>query len=340
MTVNKIRRISTVTLALSLVLSTSTLAAGFKDIKGHWAEPTIEWGQEKGYVSGYPDGSFKPNNQVTEAEILTMLLSTMEAPVDKEENTGHWADPYYDFARKVNYPTTGSVDQTQRNGKISRVKVAELVSSTQGVHYNGNDAIKYLLVNGLARGKTSSTVEGFGGGDLLTRAEAIAFIKNVKQQGIGELKERPTDPTDRTELNRQYENMVKNQQQPTTEPTPEPTAWTPSTEVRVVADQLFPSYKETADSVTVTMPVVKGYGFVATYETTKYKANDSRYISDDHLKQGQTYTFKKGDGGLIGISIQGGKYGNNVESYGILIDDRLVYDMNDKPIPLDSVLKE
>jgi len=316
-------------------LPTVSFADGLKDIQGHWAKTTIEWGQSKGYITGYPDGTFKPNNQVTEAEILTMLLSSMEAPIDKEEKSGHWAEPYYMFAEKMNYPTNGSNNLDLRNSKISRVRVAELVSSTQGVHYTGDDAIKYLLVNGLAKGKTSSTVEGFGGNDLLTRAEAIAFIKNVKTEGLGELKARPTEPTDTTELDKKYEDLVN--KQPQQQPSVDPTAWTPPTEVTVVADQLFPTYKETEDSVTVTIPKVEGYGFLGTYYTSKYLATNPNYKSFD-LEQGKTYTFQKGEGGKISISIQGSN-GVNVESYTIRIDEKKVYDMSHKFIPLDNVLK-
>jgi len=317
-------------LAVSLSCSSVVFAQGFTDTQGHWAKTTIEWGQSKGYITGYPDGSFKPNNQVTEAEILTMLLSSMEAPVDKEEKSGHWADPYYRFADKMNYPTNGLNHLDLRNSKISRVRVAELVSSTQGVHYNGDNAIKYLLVNGLAKGKSSSTVEGFGGSDLLTRAEAIAFIQNVKQEGLGELKERPATLTDPTQLDKEYKEMVKQQ------PTPEPTAWTPG-DVRVLADQLFPSYKDNGESVTVTIPKIDGYSFGAAYYTSGLKATHPQYKSI-YPEPGKNYTFKKGEGGLLTVAIQG-KSGSNVEAYTISIDDGMVNDIKDKDVPIQAVLK-
>jgi hypothetical protein len=43
------------------------------DIAGHWAESEIMKALELGYINGYPDGSFKPNNFVTKAEFAVMI---------------------------------------------------------------------------------------------------------------------------------------------------------------------------------------------------------------------------------------------------------------------------
>lgn len=43
------------------------------DVSGHWAKASIEWAKEKGLIKGYPDGSFKPNNPLTRAEMCAIL---------------------------------------------------------------------------------------------------------------------------------------------------------------------------------------------------------------------------------------------------------------------------
>ena len=43
------------------------------DITGHWAAEEIRWAKENGLVNGFPDGSFKPNQGVTRAEICVIL---------------------------------------------------------------------------------------------------------------------------------------------------------------------------------------------------------------------------------------------------------------------------
>ena len=44
------------------------------DITGHWAEKAIRWAEENELVKGFPDGTFKPNQGVTRAEICVILF--------------------------------------------------------------------------------------------------------------------------------------------------------------------------------------------------------------------------------------------------------------------------
>jgi hypothetical protein len=46
----------------------------FKDVpETHWAYKAIEELAEKGIINGYEDGTFKPNEPVTRAEIATII---------------------------------------------------------------------------------------------------------------------------------------------------------------------------------------------------------------------------------------------------------------------------
>ncbi len=178
----------------------SAIAASFKfkDVPAsHWASKTVEWGTGMGVVTGYPDKTFKPENHVSEEEFLTMLISAYVKRSDLQGAATHWSDPYYYFAHDKNYPTKGWGDPTARRWKISRERVAEIVTSAAGVNYSGENAIKWLLGKGLAKGKSADmTVMGFKAGDFLTRAEAVQFIKNAKENGLTELKVRPAQPSD------------------------------------------------------------------------------------------------------------------------------------------------
>ena len=48
-------------------------AAVFSDISNHWARSYIERVEKNGLVSGYEDGTFKPDNNVTVLESLVMM---------------------------------------------------------------------------------------------------------------------------------------------------------------------------------------------------------------------------------------------------------------------------
>ena len=45
----------------------------FSDISGHWAEKEIERAVALGWITGYPDGTFRPDAYITRAEAMTMI---------------------------------------------------------------------------------------------------------------------------------------------------------------------------------------------------------------------------------------------------------------------------
>ena len=47
--------------------------ARFTDIEGHWAEPYIEAAAEARAFNGYPDGTFRPDEPITRAQLATVL---------------------------------------------------------------------------------------------------------------------------------------------------------------------------------------------------------------------------------------------------------------------------
>ncbi len=56
----------------------------FTDIVGHWAEEYITSAENKGWVNGYPDMTFKPDQDITRAESMTLINNVLERAVPKE----------------------------------------------------------------------------------------------------------------------------------------------------------------------------------------------------------------------------------------------------------------
>ena len=51
----------------------------FKDVpQGHWAESAIEKAYEMGFMRGYPDRTFRPQESVSRVEVLTSLAQNLE----------------------------------------------------------------------------------------------------------------------------------------------------------------------------------------------------------------------------------------------------------------------
>ncbi|WP_413374174.1 S-layer homology domain-containing protein [Paenibacillus taichungensis] len=67
----------------------SSQGSVMSDVSGHWAEASIRSLQGKGVLSGYPDGTFKPNQEIKRSEMIAIIsrimdltnVITTEAPV-------------------------------------------------------------------------------------------------------------------------------------------------------------------------------------------------------------------------------------------------------------------
>ena len=120
-------RIKTFVMALLLIglcIVPVGATVSFTDVPAnHWAIETIQWGTDQVVTKGYPDGTFRPEATVTEAEFLAML----ERSFVKDLTDGTpWYKPYYDLAYQNNYPVTSTPDNV-----ILRTQVAEIVAGTQ-----------------------------------------------------------------------------------------------------------------------------------------------------------------------------------------------------------------
>lgn len=68
----------------------------FSDIKGHWAKAYIERAAELGWISGFQDGTFRPDAYITRAQAVTMINRVLnrvpEDPSDLLPGMNVWPD--------------------------------------------------------------------------------------------------------------------------------------------------------------------------------------------------------------------------------------------------------
>lgn len=57
---------------------TDNTGAAFNDISGHWAEKDIVNAANKGWIMGYTDGSFRPNQTITRAEAMSLINRVLQ----------------------------------------------------------------------------------------------------------------------------------------------------------------------------------------------------------------------------------------------------------------------
>ena len=56
----------------------------FTDILGHWAEKYVTSSEIKGWVTGYPNLTFRPEQDITRAEAMTLINNVLERAVPEE----------------------------------------------------------------------------------------------------------------------------------------------------------------------------------------------------------------------------------------------------------------
>ena len=59
----------------------------FSDMKGHWAQSYLVKGYDRGILAGYPDGSCRPNENVTRAQFVTFLWRSVGEPKPTKAST-------------------------------------------------------------------------------------------------------------------------------------------------------------------------------------------------------------------------------------------------------------
>ena len=60
--------------------------SNFSDIAGHWAEAEIERAATLGWINGYSDGTFHPDNAITRAEAMTMINRVLQRLPETEND--------------------------------------------------------------------------------------------------------------------------------------------------------------------------------------------------------------------------------------------------------------
>ncbi len=107
--------------------SISEASSDFTDVSDdHWAKDYIDKAAKQGFVTGYPDGTFKPDELITRAEVVTVTNRMLSRYPDKEyidenvdkltkftdvtDNT-HWA--YYEILEAANEHHTRLNKQTE-----------------------------------------------------------------------------------------------------------------------------------------------------------------------------------------------------------------------------------
>lgn len=170
----------------------------FSDIDGHWAKEWIESAVDLGFVSGYEDGTFKPERTITRAEFSTMLNNAIQIEITEKLNFSdvRESDWFYNEIQKSVAAGffSGYENNTFRpNNPIKREEVAKVVAgaiTTGNIEGEGATLLKdYNTIQEWAK-ESVNTVYNKGyilgypnktymPSKALTRGEAVKIIFEI-----------------------------------------------------------------------------------------------------------------------------------------------------------------
>lgn len=159
-----------------------------------WCYPYIETLAEKGGVSGYKDGTFKPDNMITNAEFVKMIVGMVTG--EHFEGNVHWADGYIQKARELGIVENDELPESEFDEAIRRQRVAKFTARTMNKVLKEEatpDAVKFIMyindwvdvcdvckpyvLEVYSKGVMTCLPNGtFSGRENTTRAEAALFI--------------------------------------------------------------------------------------------------------------------------------------------------------------------
>ncbi|RDE36341.1 S-layer homology domain-containing protein [Parageobacillus thermoglucosidasius] len=163
----------------------------FKDAgPGFWAEKEIQWAVKRGLLKGYDDGSYKPNNPLTEAQFATILARYFHLETDQKY--GHWAQPVYDLLQKYNLPLKGYKNDKIKDAPVTRGTLAQVFAATQGAKTDLPSAVQFMYDHGLATARNGEkTFESYNVSEVLKRGQIAAFFMRLYNQGFTTISQQP-----------------------------------------------------------------------------------------------------------------------------------------------------
>lgn len=180
------------------IKNTYTSKSRINDIDGHWAKADIEKFIKLGYVNGYEDNTFRPENQITRAEFIKLVnrvfnLTEKANPNFKDISSQDW---YYEDLRiavKYGY-INGYEDNTFRaDNPITRQEAMKIITTLKNnedvnldkiyqysdfkdIDYWAKEYVEGAIESGYIRGDENKLIKPKGN---ITRAESVTMLNRL-----------------------------------------------------------------------------------------------------------------------------------------------------------------
>ena len=165
------------------------------DIGGHWAQKTIEQLIALGAISGYPDGTFAPDQGISRAEFATVLVKAFQLETKAGKNytdtAQHWAREYiatanaYGIVSGYDENNFGPDDSiTREQMAIMIVKAAKLALEPGEQAFTDSSKISAWAADFIATAYKNQLISGYPDNTFrpdkgASRAEAVSIVVNA-----------------------------------------------------------------------------------------------------------------------------------------------------------------
>ena|GEM_PF-2950348 len=171
----------------------------YTDTSTHWAKEHIQILSALNIVKGYPDGSFQPENSVSVAEFLKMIVTANGIVL--ESGSDYWASTYIEEAKRLELIDENSFDDYSR--PITRLEMTKIISTLipgditdqmiekyskyisdfDSIPAKDQKAVLNVFLIGIIRGYEDSSFRPDG---IMTRAEgAVAIVRLLRKDKRG-----------------------------------------------------------------------------------------------------------------------------------------------------------
>ncbi|MCM3786229.1 Ig-like domain-containing protein [Neobacillus mesonae] len=181
--------------------STFTIISADEEFQSYWH-----------YISGYTNGTFRPNAEITRAELVSMIARQMELDRLSLNDQGrypdvadtHWAYGAIHKMSRGGFVAGDPNGQFRPNAAVTRAEMAVIAAKVKGLSVTGSasafsDTQGHWGASSISAVQAAGLMVGSGDGtfrpsDTLTRAEAIAVINRLFQRPALQELSQPTWP--------------------------------------------------------------------------------------------------------------------------------------------------
>lgn len=125
-----------------------------KDVEGTaWYANYVNFAAEKGFVSGYEDGTFRPNRYITRGEFSAMLCRYLQLPPRSAggftDLEGCWAEGYINALQRAGVVPGFGDSAFRPNGLLTRAEAVTMINRAVGLVYSpgGGYAVSFADVS-------------------------------------------------------------------------------------------------------------------------------------------------------------------------------------------------